>query len=161
MRVAVHLHFERIWNFLARDLRLFGSPRAIIATEAILKAPANGFIQDLALNFNRLLVLMKRFCAAMKAKRQTEIRSETHELTIVRFRQSQSGIFCEACADQVSHLKVEQAASALSLSETAIFRLVENGQIHSIKTAAGSLLLCVNSLAAIGMEMERPKGERK
>ena len=92
---------------------------------------------------------MKRIFNAMKAKRRMEIRRETHELTIIRFRQSRSRIFCETCAAHVSHLRVGQAALALSLPETAIFRLAESSQIHSTETVAGSLLLCGNSLAAL------------
>ena len=89
----------------------------------------------------------------MKMNRRTEITMETHELTIIRFSRSQKRFFCETCAAHVSPLKVGQAALALSLSETAIFRLSESGQIHSAETTAGSLLLCGKSLAALAEEL--------
>lgn len=85
----------------------------------------------------------------MLAKRQTEVTTETHELTIIRFGHQQTQQ-CSFCGTAVAHVRVTHAASALSLSETALFRLAESGQIHSIETAAGSLLLCGNSLAALG-----------
>ena len=68
---------------------------------------------------------------------------------------------CGLCEATIPHLRVASAAAALSISETAVFRLAESGDIHSIETPEGLLMLCSSSLAAIGMELELQKGERK
>ena len=97
----------------------------------------------------------------MFAKRQKEITTETHSLTIIRFGRQQTWMQCSMCGATVPHLRIGRAAAALSLSETAIFRLVEAGHLHSTETTDGRLMLCSSSLAAVGMELERIKGERK
>ena len=89
---------------------------------------------------------MKRFFNFMK----TEIRIETHELTVIRVRQSQSvTVFCPFCELQALHLTVARATAVLQISETAVFRLVEGGTVHSIETRSGTLLVCSNSAAAL------------
>ncbi|HEY0461439.1 MAG TPA: hypothetical protein VGC97_20050 [Pyrinomonadaceae bacterium] len=86
----------------------------------------------------------------MKAKRETEITIETHEITIIRLHTYQSTtVFCRRCRARLKHFSVARAAAVLKISETAIFRLVEDGQVHSTETAAGRLLVCGNSLAAL------------
>ena len=85
----------------------------------------------------------------MKEKKRTEITLETHELTIVRFRQNRTIAYCAVCQQQTPHFSVVQSVSVLSLSESVIFRLAESGEIHSCETANGLLRLCGNSLAAL------------
>jgi hypothetical protein len=86
----------------------------------------------------------------MKAKQQTEITIETHEVTIIRFGTRQTtNVFCTACGTNLKHFSVARAAAVLKISEAAVFRLVEDGQIHSTETAAGALLVCSNSLSAL------------
>lgn len=83
----------------------------------------------------------------MRKKQRTEIRFETHEVTIIRFRQTQSATrFCAACRASVRHLPISRAAAILRISETEVFRLVESKQIHSTETETGELLVCQNSL---------------
>jgi hypothetical protein len=93
----------------------------------------------------------------MKPKRETEITIETDEITIIRVSRRQTTIvFCPVCRALLRHFSVARAAAFLKISETAIFRLVEGGQVHSTETAAGALLICGNSLAtrAKGMKDE-------
>jgi hypothetical protein len=86
----------------------------------------------------------------MGIKHRTEITIETHETTIIRVSTRQTAnAFCEICRTTHKHFSVRRAAAILRLSETAIFRLVEDGKIHSTETAAGRLLVCGNSLAAM------------
>ena len=95
----------------------------------------------------------------MKAKRQTEITIETHEITIIRVGTHQTTtVFCAECRTRLKHFSVARAAAVLKISETAIFRLVEGGQVHSTETAAGRLLVCGTSLAAL-IEDRRIKDE--
>ena len=77
----------------------------------------------------------------MKTVRRTKIRLEKHELTTIRFSRK-ARFFCADCQTQVNHLTVAQAANALAVSEKNIFRLAENGQIHSTETADGKLMIC-------------------
>jgi hypothetical protein len=81
----------------------------------------------------------------MKTNRHTEITMETHETTVIRFRQSQTMIFCESCQTNTQHFSIVQAVSILPLSGPAISRLADSKQIHSTQNADGSLLLCGNS----------------
>ena len=82
----------------------------------------------------------------MKEKKRLEITFETHELTIIRFGRNQKTDFCTVCRAHTPHLSVAESVAILSLSEKAIFRLAENGQIHACETADGLLRLCGNSL---------------
>ncbi|HEV8593832.1 MAG TPA: hypothetical protein VGQ55_17140 [Pyrinomonadaceae bacterium] len=83
----------------------------------------------------------------MKTKRSMEITVETRAVTVIRINRRQTvTIFCDICRKPISHFSVFHAAAAMRLSETAIFRLAENGQVHSTENAAGSLLICGNSL---------------
>ena len=88
----------------------------------------------------------------MKAKRRTEITLETHETTIIRFRQTNAAAYCAECQRHTSHLSVAQAVSVLSLSESAVLCLAKDKKIHSSRTADAALLLCSNSLAALAQE---------
>jgi hypothetical protein len=86
----------------------------------------------------------------MGIKHRTEITIETHETTIIRVSTRQTAnAFCEICRTTHKHFSVRRAAAILRLSETAIFRLVEDGKIHSTETVGGRLLVCGNSLAAM------------
>ena len=85
----------------------------------------------------------------MKEKKRLEITLETHELTIVRFSRNQKTDFCTVCRAHTPHLSVAESVPVLGLSESAIFRLAESGEIHSCETANGLLRLCGNSLAAL------------
>ena len=73
---------------------------------------------------------------------------ETHETTIIRFPQSQTIVFCEACQTNTHHLSIAQAVFFLSLPEQAISILAGEKQIHSTQNAEGLLMLCGNSIAA-------------
>ena len=82
----------------------------------------------------------------MRSKQRTEIKFETHEITIVRLPENRSAIrFCNDCQKNVRHLPIVRAAFLLGISETAAFRLVENKQIHSTETETGALLICQKS----------------
>ena len=86
----------------------------------------------------------------MKTKNRTEISFETHEVTIIRFNLNQTVVrFCAACGANVRYLPVSRAAGVLRISERQVYRLIENGQIHSTETETGALLVCRNSLVKI------------
>jgi hypothetical protein len=83
----------------------------------------------------------------MNKKRRTKIQFESFEKTTIRFRRNRgANVFCRECLENTVHFSVAQAAQALKLSETAVFRLAESGTVHSTETAWGALLVCGNSL---------------
>ena len=91
----------------------------------------------------------------MAIHRRTEITVETHQVTIIHLSQHQTATaFCEGCQTTLSHLSVFRAAALLRLRETAMFRLVESGQLHATENAQGSLLVCANSLSALAKELK-------
>ena len=93
---------------------------------------------------------------------KTEIKFETHELTIIRVRRSQAvSAFCTLCEQAVLHLTIARAAAALGVSETAVFRLVESGTVHSIETDSGALLVCGNSVLGLAKAKKNFEGEIK
>ena len=92
----------------------------------------------------------------MKTKQRAEIRREIHEIRVVRLSRGTDQADCTRCGAKVPHCRVEQAAAALSISESAMFRLAESGRLHSTESDAGSLLICGNSLA----EMSARFGKR-
>ena len=85
----------------------------------------------------------------MKEKRRLEVHVETHEITKISFKQNYStNAFCRSCQSETVHLTVSEAALILNFSDSAIFRLAEARQIHSVETGSGLLLICGNSLTA-------------
>lgn len=81
------------------------------------------------------------------AKRKIRITVETHSLTILRMRDnSTSAMWCADCGSQTQSVTVELAARVCSVSQRAIFRLVQAGRLHFNETPAGELLICAESL---------------
>ena len=59
------------------------------------------------------------------------------------------GIFCKGCGLLTEMLTVGQASSEVGFPMQDLFRLAENGVIHSAETDAGHIMLCRASLHAI------------
>ncbi len=93
----------------------------------------------------------------MKAKRRTEITTETHERTIIHFRDSQRIVFCVACAAQTAHLSSDQAEQVFSMSESGIERLVNEKRIHTLDIEKGLPLICGDSLLEYTNNKEKEK----
>jgi hypothetical protein len=84
---------------------------------------------------------------AIKEKRRFEVFLETHEIIKVRFRRNDPAtFFCWPCQTETPHLTLSEAVSIFHLTEIAVLGFVETNQAHSITNAAGSLLVCGNSL---------------
>lgn len=82
----------------------------------------------------------------MKTTRRTKIRLEKHEIKLIRFGQK-TMFFCESCKRETKHFTIAQIAAMLGVSEKKVFRLAENGQIHSTETEEGQLFICADSTA--------------
>jgi hypothetical protein len=80
------------------------------------------------------------------AKQKTVITIETHSLTVMQTRNRSSRVWCAACNAKTQMVTVEQAARVLSVTQRAIFRLVEADRVHFAETTGGRLLICVESL---------------
>ncbi|HYP01398.1 MAG TPA: hypothetical protein VER76_14505 [Pyrinomonadaceae bacterium] len=81
------------------------------------------------------------------AKRTTRITVETHSLTVLRTRDSNTfDMWCAACGAETQMVTVRLAASLCSVTQRTIFRLVEAGSLHFNETNAGELLICEQSL---------------
>ena len=57
-------------------------------------------------------------------------------------------------------MTVEQAAVALSVTQRAIFRLIEQDLVHFAETAKGELLICMDSLRHLENLEKDGKGEK-
>ena len=98
----------------------------------------------------------------MKFKRRTEIMIETHETTIIRFGTRQTAAaFCDVCRETLPHFSARRAAVVLRLSEFAVFKLAESGQIHSTENARGELFICGNSITKAAGEIKRKTDLRR
>ena len=84
----------------------------------------------------------------MNHTKRTEITLETHEVTVIRFRQTRQ-LFCELCRETVPHVALARVLAAHLYSEAEIARLTDNGRLHSIRRADGTLFLCSRSLAVL------------
>ncbi len=81
----------------------------------------------------------------MRATRRLKIIAEKHELTVIRFASKESH-YCQNCQAETQHLIVAEMAQVMKLSEREVFRLAESEQIHSIETADGRLMVCIESI---------------
>jgi hypothetical protein len=80
----------------------------------------------------------------MKRKR-TEITIETERMLYISSPRKVVG-WCATCGAQTEMVTVDQAAILARVDARTIFRRVEAETLHFSETAAGSLLICPNSL---------------
>ena len=82
----------------------------------------------------------------MEIKRTTEILVETNRRFVIR-RADESGeqLFCSRCAEPM--LAAEQAALLLGINCRAVYRHIENGNIHFAEIETGAVMICLASLA--------------
>jgi hypothetical protein len=85
----------------------------------------------------------------MKQTRRIEITLETSQVFEVKLRRQRALGWCPQCATTVQMLTPEAAALAFSISTRAIYRGVEEGQLHFTETTDGLLLVCSASLQAV------------
>ena len=80
-----------------------------------------------------------------KAKKYL-ITTETYEIFIVRRGLQIIHGFCSECGKEVELLNLDSAVSLTGIRAREIFRLIENGEAHSLETTGGQLLVCRSSL---------------
>lgn len=83
----------------------------------------------------------------MKTTKRTQVTVEKREVWVIRRPGKVTMVWCEACGATVEMVTAEQAATQAEVSRRAIYRQVENGEIHFTETADGQLFVCLNSLS--------------
>ena len=80
-------------------------------------------------------------------KRHTVTTIETHEFWVVKRPAQQSPeIICAACPGEARMLTPQQAATQAGVSDRTVYRWVDEGLIHFLETAEGSLFVCLAPL---------------
>jgi hypothetical protein len=79
-------------------------------------------------------------------KKRTEIMIETDRTIVYTRIQTKQTHWCEVCSAQVEMVTAFQAARMTGVSSYTIFSRAQEGEIHSVITATGVLLLCLRSL---------------
>jgi hypothetical protein len=85
----------------------------------------------------------------MTSKRKKyRITTETHEVFIVRQdgQRKTTREFCPACKAEGEMFDFDSAISFSGISGRELIRRLELGEVHSIETANGHLLICKRSL---------------
>ena len=83
----------------------------------------------------------------MRFRKKTIVRVETSSLSVIRPAGSSIDLWwCAECATVVPMITPEHAAQLCRTVPRAIYRLVENGELHFTDVDSGGLLVCVESL---------------
>ena len=95
----------------------------------------------------------------MEIKRNFEGLVVTKRRFVIRQTPSVKQIACAECGEPM--LAIAQAAVLLGIKQSRIFQIVETGEAHSAEAEAGSLMICLPSLA-IALELaEKNEGRRR
>lgn len=79
----------------------------------------------------------------MKTRRTTEIVLETEETITIR---GNANLRCPHCAVVTSGITLDQAMVLLGVDLPGLGRAIESGQLHSLETASGTSMICLESL---------------
>ena len=84
----------------------------------------------------------------MKKRRRTRTTVEVREVVVIRGSRKRNRIFCAECSGAAALLTVEEAVKISAISSRAIFRLIEEGEVHFAETVDGLTLICPATLLA-------------
>jgi len=84
----------------------------------------------------------------MKKRRRTRTTVEVREVVVIRGSRKRNRIFCAECSGAAALLTVEEAVKISAISSRAIFRLIEEGEVHFTETVDGLTLICPATLLA-------------
>jgi hypothetical protein len=79
-------------------------------------------------------------------KRRREITFETEKI-VIRGELPEFN-WCDACAEWTPKVTAEQAAILIGEETACLYSSAECGQVHSIRTQRGVLMICLKSLLA-------------
>jgi hypothetical protein len=80
-----------------------------------------------------------------KTSRTVELTVERSEFFVAR-KPRAIDAWCEGCGRLAAFVTTEEAAQSSGVSLRMIFQRIEEGEIHSIETTGGLLLVCLSSL---------------
>ena len=78
----------------------------------------------------------------MKRTRVTTTTVEKHEVVVIRSSRRLKRVFCPQCLEPVALITVDEAVKISGSSSRAVYRLIEEGEIHFVETADGGALIC-------------------
>lgn len=81
-----------------------------------------------------------------RKKKTTIVTIESRERTTIHRLTRRLVAWCEQCGAEALMVTPYEAATLCSTDAQAIFRGVEAGEIHSVETERGALLVCSKSL---------------
>lgn len=81
-----------------------------------------------------------------KKKRRIEITVKTDRVLTIRQRQARALAWCERCAQQVQMAPGDEAAATAGVTARTLYRWVEDGKIHFVEMADGSVWVCLESV---------------
>jgi hypothetical protein len=90
-----------------------------------------------------------------KAKRVTEITMQTDEAFVIRRSAGSPHAMCTQCGSVVPMVTPDEAAILFRVAVRVIYREIEAGQLHFQETAAGSVLVCLDSLRKLASLLPR------
>jgi len=90
----------------------------------------------------------------MKAGQRTVIEVELEQSLSVRRRRAAVNGWCPVCAAEVAMLTPDEAASLISITTRALYRLIEADSLHFVETSLGLIRLCLPSLLASASKEE-------
>ena len=81
-----------------------------------------------------------------RKKKTTIVTFESRERTTISRSAYPVIAWCERCGADVEMITPNEAAALGRSDARAIFRGVESGEIHSIETSEGALMICMSSI---------------
>ncbi|HYX28777.1 MAG TPA: hypothetical protein VE863_09425 [Pyrinomonadaceae bacterium] len=79
-------------------------------------------------------------------KRTARVTIETERLLVISHSSQSIESWCEACADRVRFVPIDEAAAVAGVSQRTIFRWAEAAAIHLRETPNGKAMFCLNSI---------------
>lgn len=80
----------------------------------------------------------------MRRKRRTEIRVETHEVSIIRRRGGMIRTRCAICAEHVNAITLNEATAVTGIDSQTMHDWLRTGKFHFTGTAGALGLICFN-----------------
>ena len=84
----------------------------------------------------------------MKRTRRTRTTLEVREVVVIRGSRQRNRGRCENCSEAAALVTVEEAVKVSGISARAIYRLIEDGEVHFVETSNGLTLICAATLLA-------------
>ncbi|HXI88611.1 MAG TPA: hypothetical protein VNO24_01235 [Blastocatellia bacterium] len=84
----------------------------------------------------------------MKRKRRTTTTIEQREVVVIRRSRKVKKFLCHECSEPVALITLDEAVKISGLNSRAVYRLIEEDQIHFTETQDGLGLICPATLLA-------------